>query len=378
MNVLAVGTDSREGLSPQELAAIGTEEVSGERADTIILVHILPERPVVMVSFPRDLKVQVPGRGVSKLNAALAYGGPDLLVETIEDYAGIQIDRYVQVNIAGFLRLVDVAGGVRVCLDEPLVDPYAGAHLPAGCQNLRGPDAAAYVRSRHADPNGDLGRIARQQRFLRAAMEKVVSAGTFSNPVRMKRVIDAAAAALVTDPGFGTPEMARIAWSLRWLDPESIDMRTVPGNERMQNGVFYYVADPEAAEWIFQSLREGAPLPERDTSAGSASRTAAAGALGHAAAGAVRVAILNAAGVAGAGAKAKAQLQAADFEVVRVGDLDRFGRRRTILRYAPGAQAKAELVARQFSGAKLEVASDTGDVDVVVLLGTDWARRRAG
>ncbi|MDP8960587.1 MAG: LCP family protein [Actinomycetota bacterium] len=253
VNVLAVGTDSRAGLSDAELQAIGTEEIHGERADIIILVHLSAQRPdAIMISFPRDLKVQIPGHGTNKLNAALAYGGPHLLVETVEDYSGIQIDHYVQGNIAGFLTLVDLVGGVEICLDEVLVDPYAGAQLESGCNTLRGPDAAGYVRARHTAPGGDLGRIERQQRFLRAAMRKVISAGTFVNPVRTKRLIDDAAAAVVTDSGFGAWEMARLAWSLRSLEPDAVDMRTVAGKERRQDGVYYFIADTASNEVLFQ------------------------------------------------------------------------------------------------------------------------------
>ncbi len=388
VNVLAVGTDSREGLSEGELRAIGTEEVPGERADTIILIHLSPERPdAVMVSFPRDLKVQIPGHGTRKLNAALAYGGPDLLVETVEDYSGIHIDHYVQVNIDGFLELVEVVGGVQLCLDRPLVDPYAGANLPAGCQLLSGPEAAAYVRSRHTSPGGDLGRIERQQRFLRAAMEKVISAGTFVNPVRMKRLIDAAAKAVVADNGFRTSEMARLAWSLRSLEPEEVDMRTLPGKERRQDGVYYFVADPAGAEVLFASIREGERLPDRDGTNAPPSEASPAPAEAAPPPGGplplrpsdVAVRVVNSAGVSGLGAKAKAELESAGFTVRSVGNSRRFGLRVTVIRYAPGAKEKADLVAGLFPGARLESASrdgDTAGADVVVLLGTDWARRK--
>ncbi len=388
VNVLAVGTDSREGLSEAELQAIGTEEVYGERADTIILIHLSPQRPeAVMVSFPRDLKVQIPGHGTNKLNAALSYGGPDLLVETIEDYSGIHIDHYVQVNINGFLELVEVAGGVHLCLEKPLVDPYAGANLPKGCRSLRGPDAAAYVRARHTPPGGDLGRIERQQRFLRAAMEKVISAGTFVNPVRMKRLIDAAANAVVTDNGFGASEMARLAWSLRSLEPEEVDMRTLPGKERRQDGVYYFIADPSSTELLFRSIRDGERLPDRDRTNGSPTQesNAPTGTDPPPAAGDplrradVVVRVVNAAGVSGLAARAKSELETAGFTVRSVGNSKRFGLRVTVIRYAPGAKAKADLVSTLFPGARLESASrdgDTAGADVVVLLGTDWAKRK--
>lgn len=217
-------------------------------------------------------------------------------------------------------------------------------------------------------------------------MERVISAGTFLNPVRMKRLIDAAAAAVVTDSGFDTPEMARIAWSLRSLEPQEVDMRTLPGKERRQDAVYYFVADAAGTELLFQSIREGETLPERGSPEVTPATPAAPAWTSSAPAGTdpprpseVVVRVVNAAGASGLGAKAKSELEAQGFRVRSVGNAQRMGLRGTVIRYAPGAMAKAELVAVLFPGARLESASRDGDTqgaDVLVLLGTDWAKRR--
>ncbi len=364
LNVLAVGTDSREGLTDQQLQELGTEEVSGERADTIILIHLSPERPeAVMVSFPRDLLVTIPGRGDGKLNAALAFGGPDLMVETVEDYTGVQIDHYVQVNIAGFLQVVDVLGGVGVCLEEPLKDRYAGADLPAGCTELTPAQAAAFVRARKSDPRGDLGRIQRQQMFIKAAMRKVASAGTLVNPLRVKRLIDAAASALLTDDALGTSRMFRVAWSLRELDPEDVTGLTVPVHGETIDGSYYAVAEPEEAEAIFQSIRTGGDLPAATPDAPSPDLRPAD----------IRVTVLNGTTTAGLAARAEAALEERGFVVAEIGDARRQDIQGTVVRHGPGDEAEARFVAEQFASADLELVD--GDIGIVVVLGAEEVDR---
>lgn len=367
LNILAVGTDSREGLSEQQLEELGTEPVEGERADSVTLVHLSPARDgPVMVALPRDLRVLIPGHGPGKLNAALAHGGPELLVETVESYTRVALDHYVQVDIAGFLRLTDILGGVPVCLEEPLVDRDAGADLVAGEQVLTGTDAAAYVRARKSDPRGDLGRIERQQTFVRQAMRQVLSAGTLANPVRVKRLVDAAGEAILTDAGLGGAKMVRVGWSLRDLDPASVEMRTIPATPEEVDGTEYLVADPEPTEAIFQALRSGEPLPEAPD-AGAPPPGPAPSEVG--------VEVRNGAGRSGLAAAGADLLAAEGFRVLGTGNVDGFGIERTQVRYAPGRERAADLVAAHFRSA--EVTEDGGvpeDVDVVVALGEDWAR----
>lgn len=358
-NVLVVGTDSREGLSQEQLTELGTEDVAGPvRADTIMLVHLSPQRDdVVMVSFPRDLRAAVPGEGVHKLNAARALGGPELLVRTLEDFTGIAIHHYVEVNIAGFLRLVDVVGGVEVCLEEPLVDPEAGADIPAGRHLLVGRDAAAYVRARKSDPRGDLGRIERQQRFVRHALGRVLSPRTLANPLRVKQLIDRGARAVVTDSGFSTARMFRLAWSFKNLDPDRVTMLTVPS----EPGRSFVEARPEAAEALFQAIRVDRP-PAADQPATAAVPDPTD----------IRIELLNGAGIDGLAAGVAQQLQERGVRVTATGNAEGFGAERTRIEHAAGDGGLARQVAGYFPSAELAEADRLGDdADVRVILGSD-------
>ncbi|HEU4398279.1 MAG TPA: LCP family protein, partial [Actinomycetota bacterium] len=177
VNILLVGSDSRDGLSKRELGRIQTRQVDGRRTDTIIVVHISPRRQkAVMVSLPRDLRADVGGQ-TNRINAAFSLGGPDLLVKTVQEVTGLPIHHYAEIDFAGFLKVVDAVGGVRLCnrTNRTLDDNFANLHMPPGCQHMNGIQALAFVRARHID--SDFGRIGRQQEFLRAVMDKVASKG---------------------------------------------------------------------------------------------------------------------------------------------------------------------------------------------------------
>lgn len=370
LNVLVVGNDSREGLTDEELQRLGTEAEDGANTDTIILVQLSPVREeVVLLSFPRDLRVDIPGEGTGKINAAYALGGQgepgaDLLIRTVQDYTGIPIDHYVEVDLFGFLQLTDAVGGVEVCLDEPAVDVPAGLDLPAGCQHIDGYQAAGYVRARKqlCDRFGcdDFGRMARQQYFIKQAMQEVTSAGTLLNPLKVKRLIDVVAGAVRTDRDLSATEMLRLANALRDFDPERITTRTVPGYWKTP----YVYAYPEQAESLFQALRAGEALPEVGTTEAEDLTPED-----------VRVEVRNGVGTEGLASKAQAFLEQHGFVVHAVGNVDGFGVEVTRVLHTAGNEAKAELVAARFPGAELVVVEESdvpSGADVVVEIGEDW------
>ncbi|HZC99114.1 MAG TPA: LCP family protein [Actinomycetes bacterium] len=181
---LVVGSDSREGLSAERRRQLATGEAAGRRTDTMMLLH-LPRGggPPTLVSLPRDSYVPIPGHGSNKLNAAYAFGGPRLLVRTVEGVTGIRIDHYMEVGFDGFASTVDAVGGVRLCVDQPMRDPKAGLDLRAGCQVLDSRKALGYVRTR-ASARGDLDRVERQREFLGALVDKATSPGVLLNPFK--------------------------------------------------------------------------------------------------------------------------------------------------------------------------------------------------
>nr|WP_307851873.1 LCP family protein [Williamsia sp. CHRR-6] len=213
-NWLLVGSDSREGLSAAQKAQLSTGDSAGSRTDTIMLVHIPENGRATMVSIPRDLYVTIPGQGPHKINAAFAFGGPSLLVRTVETTTGIHIDHYAEIGFGGFDTLVDAVGGVRICLDQPVNDPKAGIRLRAGCQTLNGKQSLGLVRTR-AFANADLERVVNQRKFLSALMKKAASPGTVLNPFASIPFANGAVRSLTVDKGDHLWHLAGLAWALR-------------------------------------------------------------------------------------------------------------------------------------------------------------------
>lgn len=193
---LLVGSDARENLTAEQRKKLGTGSEVGKRTDTTMLLYTPTTGKPVLVSLPRDSYVAIPGHGHNKLNAAYALGGPELLVETVEQDTGLRVDNYLEVGFDGFANVVDALGGVGVCLDDPMKDQDAHIDLPAGCQTLGGTDALGYVRMRKSDPEGDLGRMKRQRQMIGLIAKKAASPMTLVNPVRYWRLNMAAGTAL--------------------------------------------------------------------------------------------------------------------------------------------------------------------------------------
>jgi LCP family protein required for cell wall assembly len=177
---LLVGSDSRQGLTPEQQADLTTgDDIGNGRTDTILVVHVPgfgSHTSTTMVSLPRDSYVDIPGHGEDKINAAFSIGGAPLLVQTVEEATGIRLDHYAEIGFEGFAAMVDAVGGVTMCPPEPVVDPMAGIDLPAGCQKLDGRNALGYVRTR-ATPRADLDRMANQRQFMSTLMHRSASPG---------------------------------------------------------------------------------------------------------------------------------------------------------------------------------------------------------
>ena len=256
VNTLVVGSDSREGLSDEQLQALGTERVEGRRTDTIFLVSVDGGRAAVL-SFPRDLYVQQCEGGVGRINTAFATGGPDCLVRTVQQVSGLPVHHYLEVSFAGFLDVVDAAGGVPVFLDEPMQDTFAGLDLPAGCQVLDGREALGFVRARRID--NDLGRIARQQRFLAELSDTVLSPAVLANPVRLARVTWAGAGALTVDEDLGPVDALRIGRALPAIARGQVATYVVPGTIQNVGGASVIVQGP-SAQALYASFADGSAL----------------------------------------------------------------------------------------------------------------------
>jgi LCP family protein required for cell wall assembly len=258
---LLVGSDSRGDLSPQQQSELATGGDTGNgRSDTIMLVHVpslTSDVAPTLVSIPRDSQVTVPGNGENKINAAFSLGGPQLLVQTVEESTGVRIDHYAQIGFAGFADVVDAMGGVTMCLTEPISDPLAGIDLPAGCRTLNGRNALGYVRTR-ATPRADLDRMINQREFLSALVHRTASPAVWLNPFRWLPLKTSVTDALIVDSGAHMWDLARLAWALH----ASPVTTTVPIRELTVNGLGDVVQwNSDAAARLFTAMAADQPVP---------------------------------------------------------------------------------------------------------------------
>jgi LCP family protein required for cell wall assembly len=210
---LLVGSDSRKGLSAKEKRKLGAGGVGVDsgRTDTIMLLHTGDGKPLLL-SIPRDSIVPVPGHGTTKINAAFAYGGPKLLVKTIEQNTGVKVDHYVEIGFGGFVNAVDAVNGVTICPTRRMVDRRANLKIKKGCQEVNGITALGYARSRHTDPAlGDITRAKHQREVVSAIGDKVKSPWSVLNPWRYSNLINAATVSLRVSDGTGVLDMAHFA-----------------------------------------------------------------------------------------------------------------------------------------------------------------------
>lgn len=255
---LLVGSDSREDLTDEEQSELGTGSTEGQRTDTIMLLHVPGGGAQnALISIPRDSVVDIPGHGENRINAAFAFGGAPLLVQTIEASTGVAIDDYVQIGFGGFAGIVDALGGVEICLDEPVQDEQAHIDLPAGCQVLDGPNALGYARARHFDPTSDIGRVQRQRELISAIADKALSPGTLVNPIELTRTALAGGDALVLDENTGPMDMFAFARGIGSVSGGSGATITVPLGS-VGNTVTW---DPDLAGALWTALQNGDDIP---------------------------------------------------------------------------------------------------------------------
>ena len=225
---LLVGSDSRAGLTKAERKKLGTGNSAGQRTDTIMILYIPPGGKPALISLPRDSYVPIPGHGSNKINAAYALGGPQLLVQTVEQNTDLRIDAYLEIGFGGFVNVIDAVGGIEMCLPKAIKDKDSHINLPKGCQNLDGVNALGYVRMRHADPLGDLGRVQRQRAMLAAVAKKGVSPSTIANPVRYWRLSNATADSLKLGEKTSFFNMVSLALAMRKVSGDQGLTLTVP------------------------------------------------------------------------------------------------------------------------------------------------------
>ena len=367
-NFLIVGSDGVR-LTDEE-----KQEVPGARTDTIILLHLSAKQDkALLVSFPRDSYVEIPGHSRDRINASFALGGRDLLIRTLEQLSGIHVDHYVEVNFLGFQRMVDAIGGVEVCTPVAVRDQKAGLNLPAGTSLVRGPTALAYVRARDFDGRADIGRIERQQRFLGSMLRGALSFKVLTNPGKLKGFLDAVTSSLLIDDDLQPGDIRNLVSRVGGFDPAKVTFVTLPianpGLNVGTGGRNKYVAqiDDAGAQALFAAIKADTGVPGAATPAPGAALTVAPAA--------IRVRVLNGTPTRGRAAEAAADLAELGFRVQGTADADAADYASSVVRHGPAKADSARTVAAAIPGARVQLDQSLG-ATLEVVIGADYLGAR--
>ena len=231
MNILLLGSDSRISVDP------GAWIRGAQRTDAIMIAHIPADRSAVTVtSIPRDSWVTIPGNGKNKINAGFSFGGPTLMVKTVEKLTGVRIDHVVIVDFEGFKDITDELDGVQINVAKSTSDERGS--FAAGPQTMDGETALKYVRQRHNLPGGDFDRVKRQQNWIRAVALKTLDKGTLTNPLKLNAVLNSLTSSIAADDSFSIGKMRSLAVSLRSVRGNDLTFLTAPvaGTGRSPDG----------------------------------------------------------------------------------------------------------------------------------------------
>lgn len=355
---LLIGSDSRENIPDDFDDFFGV--APGQRADVIMLLQVLPdEGRAQILSIPRDLKVELDGYGIQKINAAYAFGGGPLLVSSVREATGLPIHHYVEVDFAGFAAIVDEVGGVSINFPNPARDGKSGLSVPAGLQHLDGEEALAYARSRSYQESRDgqwvsvdatdIGRMGRQQELIFAILSSIKRPSTIT---QAEDLIVSVGEHLEVDAALVRRGFLDLAWAMRDIRPGSIDTFTYPTVTEVIDELYYEVPDEPAAGELLASFGSGESSDDVIASA-------------------IHLEILNGNGTKGIAGTYADSLEQEGFVVESVADAGNFDYPVTRLTAAPADVRMAQLVA-DFLGFGTVVAGPVpSGIDVLVVLGAD-------
>ena len=254
---LIVGSDSREGWDTGD-------PTTGARTDTIMVLHKPQSGPVALISIPRDSYVDIPGHNANKINAAFAFGGAPLLVDTVEAHTGLTIDHYLEVGFTGVVDLVDAVGGVELCYDQNVNDSRSQLVWEAGCHVADGSTALAFARMRYSDPLGDIGRAQRQQQVVGAVAESVLDPGILLNPTESLPLVSAGLDAFRVSEGtgpFGLVGFALAFNSARGGDAVTGTPPIASMGHHVQGAGSTVLLDPDTIDQFWDDIATGAFEP---------------------------------------------------------------------------------------------------------------------
>ncbi|MHB1472094.1 MAG: LCP family protein [Dermatophilaceae bacterium] len=382
VNILVIGSDSR-ALGTNQFGSV--QLVPGARSDTTLIVHLSGDRKsAVVVSIPRDSMTRAPrdckdpnskvaDGPLRQWNANFSLGGPACLIRTVEGTTGIFIDHFMVLNFVGFESMVDALGSVEVCVPTAVNDAFSNLHLPAGRSRVTGKEALAFVRVRHNIGNdaSDIGRIERQQAFLSSMVQEATSSNLLLRPDKLFRFLDAATKSLTTDPGLGNLNALReVAQSVVGLKSSQIRFVTVPIED--------YPPDHNRVQWtsaadaLWKSIREDAPLPGTKPAPGSTPTptptTTSPPPVLTVTPDKIAVHVSNDSGVPGIARQAADDLSLQGFKISGI-STDSSGKQGVTVAYSAANHEQALTVAAAFPGATL-VQDDTVGAVIRVSLGT--------
>ncbi len=388
-NILVVGSDTRSFVTnPVQQNAFGSSSSEGgQRSDVTMVVRVIPAtKQVWVLSIPRDLWVDIPGdvtgvSGMNRINTAFD-GGPDLLIQTIEQDLSIPISYYVAVNFDGFQNMVDALGGITMNFPDPVKDSYSGLNVTTtGCQVVGGYTALELVRARHLyyeqdgvwqpDVNSDISRIQRQDQFFRAVLNKLNA--SITNPFAINSFIGAAVKNVTIDDTLGVGELFRLAEQFHGMPANNLHTETLPTYGYTTDGGAQVLgeAEPYAAQTVYAFNLQGTPKPKP-------SATPTTTTVPTEAPGSVQVQVLNGYGGVNAAGDAASQLEAAGFVVSSVGDASTYTYTTTTIESGPGGQTAADTVAASVGGATTMTSDPSlGNDQVTLIVGSTFTGAHA-
>ena len=347
-----VGSDSRAGL--ESLDNFGS--AGGARGDVVMLVRIDPATSTAqMLSIPRDLRVEIPGHGTDKINAAYSLGGPSLLVETLKSNLDVEINHYVEMGFVGFQALVDEIGGIEMAFPYAARDVKSGLDVEAGEQTLDGEQALAYARSRTYQElqNGewvpveanDLGRTQRQQEVIRAIVSglkrpsSIAEAGSIASSMADHMTIDSELAG---------ESVAEMVWDFKGILAGGIDGATLPTYTESNGGVSYQIAQQPEADAMLANFRAGRPLDTRP----------------------LRLEVLNGNGTAGAAGEMSQTLESMGFQVASIGNAETSSYEETTV-IVPEGSEDGQTITSALGYGVVEYGTVANGYDATVIVGSD-------
>jgi LCP family protein required for cell wall assembly len=374
VNLLLIGSDTREGEGNDRYGDNDGTIGGGAHSDTNLLVHLSADRSwATVVSIPRDSMTMAPRNcsatapkrewHMRQWNQNYGIGGTGCLIRTLEGNTGVFVDHYAVVDFRGFKQMVDALGGVEVCTPQAVDDPITHLKLTPGRHTLDGRQSLQYVRARKSIGDGsDLQRINRQQAFLSSVMQKATSTQLLVQPNRLFSFLDAATKSLTTDPEFGLGTMKDLAGSVRGIGLDEIQFVTVPNEP--------YAADPNRVQWkasadeIWSALREDRPVGGSRKPASSAPTPSPSPLT--VSPDAVAVSVVNASGTPGLARQAAAALSVQGFAGITTSNAPA-GPAGARVEYSGDRAEAARTVAAAFPGARIYKVAGLGSTVRVTL-----------